>query len=230
MPSIRTKAERPFMWASSQRTERSARRQNGYLRSVRGSAPSLSVIRSRARRAARRPNRSGSVVDRRCGGNRPDRPIRHGWEVLLPLCCALAGRSASTVTGGIPSRLASGGTTSTGAGGRVPFGFPWRMDPASAGRWLVNHAAPPRSLAPCRQRPGPGAPPGLSQLCPGSAFGGRHRDVQSAPPPVLPAGASPGSAVLPGTTRLPPAAWVTFTRRAWAFGDAGMVTCRTPSA
>jgi hypothetical protein len=57
-----------------------------------------------------------------------------------------------------------------------------------------------------------------------------YRDIQPAPPPVLPAGASPGSAVLPGTMRLPPAAWVTATRRAWVFGDAGMVTCRTPSA
>ena len=64
-------------------------------------------------------------------------------------------------------------------------------------------------------------------------FAGRgdgHRDVQSALRPVVPAGASPGSAVLPGTTWLPPAARVTFTRRAWALGDAGMVTCRTPSA
>jgi len=55
-------------------------------------------------------------------------------------------------------------------------------------------------------------------------------DAQPVPPPVLPAGASPGSTVLPGTTWLPPAVRVTFTRRAWAFGDAGMVTCRTPSA
>jgi hypothetical protein len=65
---------------------------------------------------------------------------------------------------------------------------------------------------------------------PVTAFGGRARDVQSAPPPVLLAGASPGSTVLPGTTRLAPLARVTSTRRAWAFGDAGMVTCRTPSA
>jgi len=57
-----------------------------------------------------------------------------------------------------------------------------------------------------------------------------HRDVQSAPPPVLPAGSSPGSTVLPGTTRLPPAARVTSTRRARALGDAGMVTCSTLSA
>jgi len=66
----------------------------------------------------------------------------------------------------------------------------------------------------------------------GTASGGveRYRDIQPAPPPVLPAGASPGSTVLPGTMRLPPAAWVTATRRAWVFGDAGMVTCRTPSA
>jgi len=30
------------------------------------------------------------------------------------------------------------------------------MDPASAGRWLVNHPALPRSLATRHQRPGPG--------------------------------------------------------------------------
>jgi hypothetical protein len=41
-----------------------------------------------------------------------------------------------------------------------------------------------------------------------------HWDIQSPSQPVLPAGASLGSTVLPGTTRLPPAAWVTFTRRA----------------
>jgi hypothetical protein len=57
-----------------------------------------------------------------------------------------------------------------------------------------------------------------------------YRDLQPAPPLVLPAGASSGSTVLPGTMRLPPAARVTSTRRAWLFGDAGMVTCRTPSA
>ena len=56
-----------------------------------------------------------------------------------------------------------------------------------------------------------------------------HRDVQPAPP-VLPAGASPGSTVLPEMVRLPPAVRVISTRRAWVFGEAGMVTCRTPSA
>ena len=57
----------------------------------------------------------------------------------------------------------------------------------------------------------------------------RYGDVQP-PPPVPPAGASPCPAVLPETVRLPPAGRVTSTRRAWAFGEAGMVTCRTPSA
>jgi hypothetical protein len=31
------------------------------------------------------------------------------------------------------------------------------------------------------------------------------------------------------TVRLPAGAWVMSIRRACAFGDAGMVTCRTPS-
>jgi hypothetical protein len=57
-----------------------------------------------------------------------------------------------------------------------------------------------------------------------------HGDVQPAPPPVPPAGASPCSMVLPEMVRLPPAGRVISTRRAWAFGEAGMVTCRTPSA
>ena len=57
----------------------------------------------------------------------------------------------------------------------------------------------------------------------------RYGDVQP-PPPVSPAGASPCPAVLPEMVRLPPAGRVTSTRRAWAFGEAGMVTCRTPLA
>ena len=57
-----------------------------------------------------------------------------------------------------------------------------------------------------------------------------HRDVQPAPAPVPPAGASPCSIVLPEMVRLPPAGRVISTRRAWAFGEAGMVTCRIPSA
>ncbi len=103
----------------------------------------------------------------------------------------------------------------------------WPTETAQSSR---PESAPPRSLAPCHQRPGPGLRQAhrSSVLDLLSVVG--HRDVQSAPRPVLPAGASPGSAVLPGTTWLPPAAWVTFTRRAWALGDAGMVTCRTPSA
>src|SRR5439155_10111892 len=104
----------------------------------------------------------------------------------------------------------------------------WIPQAPAVGRRTIQ--PPPRSLAPRHQRPGPG----LRQAHRGSVLDqlsvAGHRDVQSAPRPVLPAGASPGSTVLPGTTRLPPAAWVTFTRRGWAFGDAGMVTCRTPSA
>ena len=57
----------------------------------------------------------------------------------------------------------------------------------------------------------------------------RYGDVQP-PPPVPPAGASPCPAVLPGMVRLPPAGRVISTRRAWALGEAGMVTCKTPSA
>ena len=34
----------------------------------------------------------------------------------------------------------------------------------------------------------------------------------------------------PEMVRLPPVAWVISTRRGWLRGDAGMVTCRTPSA
>ena len=51
--------------------------------------------------------------------------------------------------------------------------------------------------------------------------------VQPAPPP---AGASPCSMVPPEMVRPPPAARVISTRRAWAFDDAGIITCRTPSA
>ena len=57
----------------------------------------------------------------------------------------------------------------------------------------------------------------------------RYGDVQP-PPAVPPVGASPCPAVLPETVRLPPAGRVTSTRRAWAFGEAGMVTSKTPSA
>ena len=83
-------------------------------------------------------------------------------------------------------------------------------------------------VARCDTSVGPGHLPGGEKPVQLSGVG--HRDVQPAPPPVRPAGASPGSTVLPGTTRLPPAARVTSIRRAWAFGEAGMVTCRTPSA
>ena len=58
----------------------------------------------------------------------------------------------------------------------------------------------------------------------------RDGDVQPPAPPVLPAGASPCPAVLPEMVRLPPGARVTSIRRAFVLGDAGMVTCRTPSA
>ena len=105
--------------------------------------------------------------------------------------------------------------------GRAPLSLMARSTvPARAG--------PGEAGAGPRLRAGSGHFPGREKA--GTAFGGGHRDVQPAPPPVLPAGASPGSTVLPGTTRLPPAARVTSTRRAWVFGDAGMVTCRTPSA
>jgi hypothetical protein len=187
------------------------------------------VTRFQARRRAL-PNRSGSVVDRRCGGNRPDHPIRHGWEVPLPLCCACSA-SASRVTGGIPSRLASGRPHKHW--GRGPRAV--RVSTAHGSRKRRPLAGEPSSPTTITGAAPPAARPGglrqahrssvLDQL---SVVG--HRGVQPAPPPVLPAGASPGPTVLPGTTWLPPAARVTVTRRAWAFGDAGMVTCRTPSA
>jgi hypothetical protein len=58
-----------------------------------------------------------------------------------------------------------------------------------------------------------------------------ERHLQPAPPPpLLPVGASPCSTVLPEMVRLPPAARVISTRRGWVCGDAGRITCRTPSA
>ena len=66
------------------------------------------------------------------------------------------------------------------------------------------------------------------------AGGGRllmgHGDVQPAPLPVSSADASPCSTVLSELVRPPPAARVISTRRAGAFGEAGVVRCRTPSA
>jgi hypothetical protein len=56
-----------------------------------------------------------------------------------------------------------------------------------------------------------------------------HRRRQPAPP-ILSAGASPGSTVLPEMVRPAPLAWVISTLRGWLRGDAGRVTCRTPSA
>ena len=56
-----------------------------------------------------------------------------------------------------------------------------------------------------------------------------HRRLQPASS-VLPAGVSPGSTVLPEMVRPAPVAWVISTRRGWLRDDAGMVTCRTPSA
>ncbi len=145
----------------------------------------------------------------------------------LPLCCALARRSASRSPAACRAGWLAGGTTNTGP---AAVRFPRRMDRASADRWPVNHPAHHDQWR--RATGGPAR--GLSQADRSSVVDqlwvAGHRDVQPAPRPVLPAGASPGSAVLPGTTRLPPAAWVTVTRRAWALGDAGMVTCRTPSA
>jgi hypothetical protein len=52
---------------------------------------------------------------------------------------------------------------------------------------------------------------------------------QPAAPAVL-VGASRSSTVLAEMVRLPPAARVISIRRGWVLGDAGMVTCRTPSA
>jgi hypothetical protein len=171
-----------------------------------------------------------SVVDRRCGGNRPDRPLRRGWEVPLSLRCALARRSASSVTGGIPGRLASGRHHKHGGRGPGAVRFPRRMDPASAGRWPVNHPAHHDRWRRATSGPARGLRQAHRSFVLDQLSVAGDRDVQPAPPPVVPAGASPGSTVLPGTTWLPPAARVTSTRRAWALGDAGMVTCRTPSA
>ena len=53
---------------------------------------------------------------------------------------------------------------------------------------------------------------------------------QLASAPVVPAGGSACSAALPEMVRLPPAVRGISTRRARALGEAGMVTCRTPSA
>ena len=113
--------------------------------------------------------------------------------------------------------------------GPVPFGFhgAWIPQASAAGRRTIqpHHDHWRRATSPARGLRQAHRSSVLDQL---SVAG--HRGVQSVPPPVLPAGASPGSAVLPGTMWLPPAARVTFTRRAWALGDAGMVRCRTPSA
>jgi hypothetical protein len=91
-----------------------------------------------------------------------------------------------------------------------------RSSPALEGRLPGAYPRPPAARAAGNGR---GRPPGRSW---GTG------DVQ--PPPVPPAGASPCPAVLPEMVRLPPAGRVISTRRAWALGEAGMVTCKTPSA
>jgi hypothetical protein len=78
---------------------------------------------------------------------------------------------------------------------------------------------------PAHADPSSGSPDGG---CPSLFW--RGLPILPAPPPVLPAGASRCSAVLPEMVRLPPAARVIWTRRARAFGDAGIVTSRAPSA
>jgi hypothetical protein len=55
-----------------------------------------------------------------------------------------------------------------------------------------------------------------------------HRCFQRASPAVG-AGVSPCSTVVPEMVRRAPVAWVISTLRGWLRGDAGMVTCRTPS-
>jgi hypothetical protein len=140
------------------------------------------------------PNRSGSVVDRRCGGNRPDHPLaRMGGP--LPLCCALARRSASSVTSGIPSRLASGrhhkpgGTTNTG--------------PGAGGRGRSS----------CRRfgsaRPGPGVP-GRGNPRPAVTASAGYcealRASWAAPSGVTPGAPSPPSAAGPGVCPQPTSA------------------------
>ena len=57
-----------------------------------------------------------------------------------------------------------------------------------------------------------------------------HGEVQPASATVIPPAGSACSAAPPEMVRLPPTARVISTRRAWALGEAGMVTCRTPSA
>ena len=65
-------------------------------------------------------------------------PVRRGWEVPLPLCCARRSASPAAYRAG----WLAGGTTNTGARGPRAVRFPRRMDPASAGRWPANHPAP----------------------------------------------------------------------------------------
>ena len=112
-----------------------------------------------------------------------------------------------------------------GSPGRGPAGSPSRRYRGVNRIFLVQHPVFPEPASPDVL---PAWPLAEAESRHGFRWQGTG-DIQPAPPPMLPAAASPGSAVLPGTMRLPPAAWVTLTRRAWVFGDAGMVTCRTPS-
>ncbi len=166
--------------------------------------------------------------------------VAAGIETMLRTARTLAsGHDLPTVVGKAFRQLAAFGAASLQAAlapiierGNIDA---WQM---RAPAWSCRRTLPPVTRAgPCcgRGRFWPRSVPWVRATCrgerkAGTAFGGRAREVQPAPPPVLPAGASPGSTVLPATTRLPPGARVTSTRRAWAFGDAGMVTCRTPSA
>ena len=102
---------------------------------------------------------------------------------------------------------------------RAEGGDAWYGRPATAGHPGAIGLPPARRSLPV---------PGLHQpVCRGGWRRPGRADVQ--PPPVPPAGAPPGSAVLPEMVRLPPGAWVISTRRAWVLGETGMVRCRTPS-
>jgi hypothetical protein len=125
------------------------------------------------------------------------------------------GRCAQHLDAGDAMRLRRFGTTIAPGSGDA-----WYGRPATAGHPGAIGLPPARRSLPV---------PGLHQpVCRGGWRRPDRADVQ--PPPVPPAGAPPGSAVLPEMVRLPPGAWVISTRRAWVLGETGMVRCRTPSA
>ena len=137
------------------------------------------------------------------------------------------GSAVTSTSGALPARNRPVKVSrGDGSPGRGPAGSPSRRYRGVDRIFLVQHAVFPEPALLGVLPAWPVAEAGKPARLPVAGY----RDIQPAPPPVLPAGASPGSTVLPGTMRLPPAAWVTSTRRAWVFGDAGMVTCRTPSA